>query len=411
MPWYIYLALKQLFPSRRICSFFALVSILGVSLGVMVLLVVQSVMNGFGSEIQRKVIDVGGHVRIESGGIIDDYDALMDLALGLPGVEAVEPYAQGVVMAVHRNRPAFPYIRGVVPPNGEPVVVPLESFIIMGSLDDLDDESIVLSSGLAAALGASIDSTIDVYSPLLLERLRADEVLLPRELRVVAIFEAGWNQVDSNTMVGTLRLMQDLYGLGPGVHGVAVRLDRDERSSAVAAALNDLLDSPLHAYTWLAANRDLLFVLRLEKTVMFFIILFIILVASFSIASSLLTAVVRKTREIGLIGALGGRSWEIAAVFCLQGLFIGVVGTALGIGGAVLALTYRNEIVQTFAVLTKSEAALLEFYQFADLPLRYETSDFVIIIGFALFISTLAGLIPAWRASRLRASEALRNEI
>lgn len=411
MPWYIYLALKQLFPSRRICSFFALVSILGVALGVMVLLVVQSVMNGFGAEIQRKVIDVGGHVRIESGAIIDDYHEVMEVARGLPGVEAVEPYAQGVVMAVHRNRPAFPYIRGIQPPNGEPVVVPLESFILMGSLDELDDEGIVLSSGLAAALAASVGSTIEVYSPLMLERLRADEVLLPRELRVVAIFEAGWNQVDSNTMVGTLRLMQDLYGLGPGVHGVAVRLDRDERSASIAAALNDVLDSPFHAYTWLAANRDLLFVLRLEKTVMFFIILFIILVASFSIASSLLTAVVRKTREIGLIGALGGRSWEIAGVFCLQGLFIGVVGTALGIGGAVLALAYRNEIVQTFARWTKSEAALLEFYQFADLPLRYETSDFVIIISFALVISTLAGLIPAWRASRLQASEALRNEI
>ncbi len=411
MPWYLYLALKQLFPSGKICSFFALVSILGVSLGVMVLVVVQSVMNGFGSEIQRKVIDVGGHVRIESGGIIEDYEELLALALDQPGVQAVEPYAQGMVMAVHRNRPAFPFIRGVLPPNGEPVVVPLESFILMGSLDDLDDEGVVLSSGLAAALGASVGSTIEVYSPLLIERLRADEVLLPRELRVVAIFEAGWNQVDSNTMVGTLRLMQDLYGLGPGIHGIAIRLDRDDRSAPVAAALNAFLDSPKHAYTWLASNRDLLFVLRLEKTVMFFIILFIILVASFSIASSLLTAVVRKTREIGLIGALGGRSWEIASVFCLQGFFIGVVGTGLGIGGAVFALAYRNEIVQTFAQWTKSEAALREFYQFADLPLHYVASDFVIIICFAILISTLAGLIPAWRASRLKASEALRNEI
>lgn len=410
MPWYLYLALKQLFPTGRLCSFSALVSILGVTLGVMVLLVVQSVMNGFSSEIKQKVIEVGGHVRIESGRIIDDYQEVIELARGMPGVEAVEPYAHGVVMAVHRNRPAFPFIRGMQPPNGQSSVVPLESFVIMGSLDDLDDDSIALSSRLAAVMGASIDSTIEVYSPLMLERLKADEVLLPRELRVVAIFETGWNQVDANTMVCTLRLMQDLYGLDHGVHGIAIRLDHDDRSAEVATALNAMLKPPLHAYTWLASNHDLLFVLRLEKTMMFFIILFIVLVAAFSIASSLFTAVVRKTREIGVIGALGGRPWEIACSFCLQGLFIGIVGTVLGIAGAVLALTYRNEIVQTFTSWTKSETILLEYYQFANLPMEYAASDFVIIIVFSIAASTLAGVIPAWRATRLKPSDALRNE-
>src|SRR5690606_37023828 len=142
--------------------------------------------------------------------------------------------------------------------------------------------------------------------------------------------ETGYGAVDANTIVITLRLMQELYGLGNGVHGLSLRLDKGADPDSVAADLNKVLPPPAKAYSWLDINRDLLFVLQLEKTVMFFIILFIILVASFSIASSLLTSVVRKTREIGLLGALGGRPWQSAAIFCLQGFLIGFVGTVLG---------------------------------------------------------------------------------
>jgi lipoprotein-releasing system permease protein len=151
-------------------------------------------------------------------------------------------------------------------------------------------------------------------------------------------------------------------------------------------------------------------VIQLEKNMMFFFLLFIVLVASFAIASSLLIAVVRKTREIGLIGALGGKPRHVAACFCFQGFFIGVAGTTLGIGFAVTALTFRNEVVHTFARLTQSEAALLRFYQFSNLPLSYSVRDFVLIITSSIVIATLAGLLPAWRAARLKPVEALRNE-
>ena len=143
---------------------------------------------------------------------------------------------------------------------------------------------------------------------------------------------------------------------------------------------------------------------------MMFIILFIILVASFSIASSLLTTVVRKTKEIGLLGALGARPRQVAACFCFQGFFIGVVGTILGIALAVSALTFRNDVVHTFARLTHSQAALDRFYQFSNLPCSYSVHDFVVIITSSIVIATLAGLLPAWRAARLRPVEALRSE-
>lgn len=409
MPWYLYIALKQLFPTGKRISFFSAMSILGVTLGVAVLVIVQSVMNGFGEEIRSKIVDTSGQVRVESGEIIYNQKQLLSLLRDEPEVIGATPYAEGVVMLQHVNRPAFPFVRGIDPETVEEVI-PIGRFLLGGNLDDLDDESIFISSQLAAQLGVSKGSTVDVYTPLLLDHIKEGEVLLPRSLEVAGIFETGYGAVDANTIVITLRLMQELYGLGNGVHGLSLRLDKGADPDSVAADLNKVLPPPAKAYSWLDINRDLLFVLQLEKTVMFFIILFIILVASFSIASSLLTSVVRKTREIGLLGALGGRPWQSAAIFCLQGFLIGFVGTVLGMAFSVLMLTYRNEIVHTFARWTESEAALIRFYQFVNLPVHYSAKDIVLIIVFTLLISTLAGLIPAWRAARLKPSEALRNE-
>ena len=409
MPWYLYLALKQLFPTGRRVAFFTVASIAGVMLGVAVLIIVLSVMNGFGDEIREKIVETYGDVRVENGGIMYDQAAVMRKISAQPGVAAVAPYAQGMVMLQAGNRPSFPYIIGIDPAR-EQDVVPLDRFLVIGRLADLDDDSVFLSSELAASLGARVGEKVDLYSPLLLERLRKDEILLPREVRVAGIFETGWNQVDSNTVFCSLRLMQDLYGLGSGVHGVTVRLRPGQDADEAAAQFNALLGGNYRAVSWLESNRDFLFVLQLEKNMLMFIILFIILVASFSIASSLLTSVVRKTKEIGVLAALGGKPRQVAACFCFQGFFIGVTGTALGIAFAVVALTFRNEVVHTFARLTHSEAALLRFYQFSNLPLSYSPRDFVIIVTSSVFIATLAGLLPAWRAARLKPVEALRSE-
>ncbi|MBC2593016.1 ABC transporter permease [Ruficoccus amylovorans] len=410
MPWYLYLALKQLFPSGRFVSLFCVVSVIGVTLGVMVLLIVQSVMNGFGNEIRDKLSDTDGHVRIQGGGIIYQTWPLVEMAEQIEGVETVAPYAEGMVMMMHRNIPAFPYVLGVDVLGDEPII-PFDRYLRGDSrYEDLDDETVFLGAGLAASIGAYKGSTLEVYSPLMLEKLKRDEVLLPRELTVAGIFDTGYNKIDANTMIVTLRLMQELYGLGDGAHGVSLRLKDRNQADAVAKQLNDQLQPPYRAVTWLDRNSDILFVLSLEKAVMSFIILFIILVASFSIASSLFTAVVRKTREIGLIGAMGGRSRQMAAVFCFQGFIIGVVGSLLGVGLALLALHYRVQIVDTFARATNSADTLVRFYQFRVLPVHYEARDFILIITFAIIVSTVAGLLPAWRAARLKPADALRNE-
>lgn len=194
------------------------------------------------------------------------------------------------------------------------------------------------------------------------------------------------------------------------MHGLKVRLRPGVDTDEAVAAIGEAIGPDYRAVSWLDSNRDFLFVLQLEKNVMFLLLLIIILVSAFAITSSLLITVVRKTREIGLFGALGARSREVAACFCAQGLFIGMGGTALGFGFAALLLHFRNDLIHGFTRLTGTEAALARFYQFSNLPAEYSARDTVTITVLAILISTLAGIIPAWRAARLRPSEALRSE-
>jgi lipoprotein-releasing system permease protein len=410
MPWPLYLALKQLFPTGRI-SFFTLISFLGVGLGVALMLVSTSVMGGFGHQIQRMIIDTQGEVQIRARAPIGApvTDAVAAACAKQPQITAIAPYAAGYVMLEYANRPAFPMIQGF--DYGQmKKVIPLDRYIIAGSLEDLDDDSVILSSILANTIGARLGDKISVYSPLMMERLKNNEILLPREVRVAGIFQIGHQQLDSSTVICSLRLMQDLYGLGKFVHGYNVRLEPGADADAVAAELNRTLPPDVHALTWFESNADFQAVLSFERNMIFFLLTFIIIVAAFSITSSLLMSVVRKTREIGLLNAMGGKAREVALCFCAQGLVIGVGGTVLGLALGYTLLHYRNDLVHVIARFTMGQEAFVKFYQFSSLPAFTATRDVVIIVVFSLFAATLAGLIPAWRAARLKPVEALRSE-
>lgn len=411
MPWYLYLALKQLFPTGRKLSFFTAISILGVALGVATLVVTNSVMGGFGYEIRRMIIDTQGDVQIRARSLIDNAGELIERVAAVPGVVGVTPFAEGVGMLEYGRKPAFPLIQGV-DVNRVNDVIPLDRFISIGSLDDLDDDTVILSSQLAYSLGVRIGQKVTITSPLLIERLKNDEVFLPRELEIVGIFEIGHQQLDSNTVLVTLRRMQDLYGLGEAVHGLNVKIADRVDADAMATRINAVLprEPETRARSWIEANSEFLFVIQMEKNLVSILLLFIILVASFSIMSSLLTTVVRKTREIGLLGALGGGPRQIAACFCVQGFLIGLIGTASGLLLGFGFLNQRNNILELFTRLTGSQEALERFYQFSKVPAHMETADLVVIVAGTILISTIAGIFPAWRASKLKPVEALRAE-
>jgi len=198
--------------------------------------------------------------------------------------------------------------------------------------------------------------------------------------------------------------------LGNTVHGINVRLKPGVDEFEAAAAMNAVLPFHQRALTWFESEADFQSIIRFEKYMVFFLLTFIVAVAALSIMSSLLIAVVRKTREIGLLGALGGSSRAVAACFCAQGFILGVVGTVAGLGLAWVVITFRNEIVQILARLTVGPEVFQQFYGFVDLPSHTTGSDLTIIIIGSIVASTLAGLVPAWRAAKLKPVEALRSE-
>lgn len=411
MPWYLYLALRQLFPSGRRFPFFTVMSVASVSLGVALLVVVLSVMGGFGHEIRRMVVDTQGEVQVRSQAYIEDAKPVLKLVEALDNVEAATPFAEGVAILIHEHKPAYPAIQGI-DLNRVEKVVPLRKYVRRGSLDDLDDTSVIMSYQLARSLGVDVGSKVEIYTPLIYEKMNRGEVMLPRELTVVGIFQIGHQQLDSSLVLCSLRTMQDLYGLRGAVHGINVRLKEGTDADAAAQRINASLphELGLYARSWFEINQEFLWVLQFEKNMMMFIILFVVLVASFLTMSLLLVLVVKKTREIGLLAALGATRRQIALCFCVQGLSVGVVGTALGLALGFLVLAYRNDVVLFLNTLSGNADTLARFYQFSNLPSHTDPTDIVIIVVSAIVLSTLAGVIPAFMAARMKPVEALRSE-
>lgn len=408
MPWYLYLALKQLFPTGRRFPFFTAISTLSVALGVMLLIVVLGVMGGFGHQIRRMIVDTEGEIQIKARGLVGDYRAVVQRVERVPGVAGATPYAAGILMVQYQNKPAFPQMRGLDLPSVDRVV-PLGKFVTAGSLDALDDDSVILSEGLAESLGVPVGGTLEIYTPLMLAR-KDVEVILPHSVRVVGVLRIGHQQLDSSTVYCTLRLAQDLYGLVRDVHGLNVRVQPGADEDAVVARINALLPPGVRAFSWRDSFADFLWVLQLEKNMMTFVLLFVVLVAAFLTMSLLLVLVLKKTREIGLLGALGASRRQIALCFCLQGVGIGVVGTAAGLGLGFTVLHFRNDLVRALTHLTGGQELLARFYQFSELPAHLASRDVVFIVVAALLLSTLAGIIPAVMAARLKPVEALRSE-
>jgi lipoprotein-releasing system permease protein len=421
MSWPLYLALKQLFPSGRRFPFFTIISVLGVGLGVMLMIMSVGVMGGAGWQIRQLIRETQGDVQVRAqDGLVHNLPAAQAAVRAVAGVEASTPVAFGKVMLQVGNRVVFPDVVGYEPDTLAAVCPRLAAYMTMGSLDALDDDAIVLSYGVAAQLDIGVGDNVTVYSPVILERLQQDAMQLPVELRVVGLYEAGHQQFDKDLALATMRRVQDLYALGEAAHGLNLRLAPGYEADDTAARINLALSArrlPLRAQSWQELNAEFLNVLQFEKYMIFFLLTFIVIVSAFSVTSSLLIAVVRKTREIGLLASLGGSPAQVAACFCFQGLLIGLAGTIAGVIAGFSGLALRAQIVNAIAWCVDlfsrhpgTRAGMEAAYGFASIPVHVAPHDLIVIIVGTVLISALAGLIPAWRAARLKPVEALRSE-
>lgn len=423
----LFLAVRYLKPKRTFVSVITVISILGVTLGVLVLILVLSVMTGFERELERKVIGFDAHVTIMSESPIEDWTKVRDEAAKVPHIEAMAPFVQGPVLVKFQNRNMAPKVRAI-DPELEEKVASIKEFIIRGSYD-LDGDKVILGSELAGILGADVGDTITVYSAANIQKMMEEldraqqegkqtdaatlkEMILPLDLEVTGIFESGRYLVDSDYLLVPLHIGQEIYGLDSAnmVHGIAVKTSDRYLADQVRDDLREALEPGIYPLTWMDMNKQLFDAIRMERSVMFFILLFIVLVAAFGIMNTLITVTVQKTREIGILKALGAQTWQIISVFLAQGVVVGIFGTLTGLVSGIALVQYRNQVRQLIYSVTGYDPFPAGIYQFNKIPAEIVPHDVILICVSAFIICSVAALIPAWFASRLDPVKALRYE-
>lgn len=407
LPFELFLGLRYLKPKRSFVSVITLISLLGVTIGVWVLIVVIAVMSGFDRELRDKLMGMHAQVTV-TGGIIEDGDALLQTALATPRVKAAAPFAMGLVLMEFDRRVATPYLKGIDPAR-ELAVSKLGSYIQSGQLD-LRGDTVVIGNELALQYGIYVGDKITVYSPRYLEKKGA-ELDLPMELTVTGIFQSGMYEYDVGLIFTSLETAQELYGLGHGIHGVEIATDDPfAGASDVARQLNAKLAPPLRAQTWMQMNEKILGAIQVEKTAMFLILSLVIVVAAFCVMGTLITVAAQKTNEIGVLKACGATPFRIARLFLFQGFFVGLLGVLAGVAAGLLTIEHVDQVRMFLAQALHIELFPKEIYNLPKLPVYLSAADLARISVSALLIATFGGVLPALWAAMLEPVEALRHD-
>jgi len=400
-----FLALKYLKPKRSVASVITCVSVVGVLLGVAVVIIVRSVMTGFGDIWEEKILDFKPHVTLlpTHGNVITGEEEIAQKIGGVPGVTCVTPEIDTRVLLSHRGRVLAPVILGV---DGDAFTRAYRIGAPRAGTFDLSGDSIVLGATAARTLGVWVGDEVTVYSPKTL--VAKDEVFLPVKWKVIGIFSCGQHDYDSGYVVASLNNVRDLMGMEKGVFAIHVKTDfpTDEArfsrlvDECIARSSSDVSDSrqKLRAVTWREADREIFNALAVEKNMTAFLLSLISLVAVFCVMNTLLVLTVQKTPEIGLLKAIGFSRLEIMKVFMVHGMIQCGVGIVLGLLASWAVLSHLQEIVEWLARLGL-EVFPASVYGLAAIPHRLIVSDIFWVVGLVFVFGLLASFVPALCAS------------
>lgn len=422
MSYELFVSLRHL-KAKRAQKFISLntwISVGGVALGVMALIVVIAVMSGFGKDLRDKILGTNSHVVVtniaQTG--MTDYEAIIKTILQAEGVNAAAPFILNQVMLTFGSNSSGVVVRGV-DPEREAGVSDLEKNLIQGNLEMLEvakaasgksrRAGIILGKELAHRLRVQRGDTVSMISPA--SRVTPMGLVPKIKLfQVVGFFESGMFEYDSNLAFISIHAAQKFFSMKGKVSGIEIQVKDIEKADQVAKEIQDNLGFPYYARDWMRMNKNLFSALRLEKIVMFIILILIILVAAFNIVSTLFMVVMEKSKEIAILKSMGATRTSIMKIFSFQGLIIGVTGTVIGCIGGFSIVPNLNEIVGFIENLFGITAFPSDVYYLDKLPSEIQYFDSFIIVIFSILICFLASLYPAWRASRMDPVEGLRYE-
>lgn len=404
----LFLSIRYLRAKRKqaFISVITVISVLGVMIGVMALVVVLSVMNGFRADLMSKILGVKSHLLVLSyKGAFNDYKRVAGRVGQVEGAVATTPFIHSQVMVNRSGNVSGAILRGIHPQTAGNVLS-IEGMIKNGSLSSLESSwdglpTIIIGNELSKQLGAYPGDILNMISP---EGKLTPMGRVPnsQKYKVTAVFDSGMYEYDASMVFVSLKEAQAFLGFGDRVSGLEVRVKDVYRSDKVGIKIQNALGNPYWTKDWKVMNRSLFSALKLEKFAMFVILTMIVLVGALNIISTLVMVVMEKTRDVAILRAMGASAKSIMTIFMVQGLLVGLVGTLAGLasGLGICHLLARYKFISLPS----------DVYYITTLPVRVEFWDVCLVSLSAVVISFLATIYPSWHASKLNPVEAIRYE-
>ena len=412
-PKELFIGLRYTRAKRRsgFVSFFSFVSIMGIALGVATIIIVLSVMNGFGKELRQRTLGMTAHATITGhDGYLANWERMRILVADHQSVIDTAPYTQTEAMLSNRSRVSGAIIRGVLPEE-EPGVSEVTDKMISGQLADLrpGEFGIVLGRELANALGVYEGEKITVITP---QASVTPVGVLPRLKRftVVGVFEVGMHQFDRSLAMMHMADAQKLFNLGDRVSGLRLKLDDMFNARTITYELERSVGEDYWVKDWTRMHSNLFKALKTEKVVMFIILLLVVIVASFNIVSTLVMTVKDKQADIAILRTIGMTPGSLMVVFIIQGVVIGFLGTVIGVSLGVPVALNVNDIVSAIESFFQTKFLPADVYYITELSSDVKPVEVLVYSLSAFTITVLATIYPAWRASRVQPADALRYE-